>query len=955
MVHSHDARKVKDAMRAARCSPFIVFLGTLCLLGCNAANSPSQQGDSAPPAAEAARVLTCAFWDLDNSPLGALVESRLLSRTRVHWLERNELDRVLREQELQTLLSPAAGTQRVALGQLLKADVLILLRRLSPPQQGVQLVVCETKQGLRLSVQSLQPAGKTADDAGAIAECVEQTLLRYHGEVRDICVVPQFLCQDLSFEYEHLRAAYALLVEQALLRRDDVAVVELEEAQAITKERSLADPTVAVQRPRPLLILGEYRNEGHGADRRTTIRLAFQRGDQPLAERTSVCVASEVPKFLQETTQQMLTPGDPGPVRRGRPAPEADVLAERALVLRRSGNWEGALALTEAALLLKPLAPDLHREAVLILYHLPRTQGLDRVIPAEERRTVAQRYLRGLEHLEMAAKTATAGGNFPLRFLRGYVRRDPKNSPELRDFLQDARQKEHTLLRQIIRLEARAGHDVTNFVDWLVSDLPPAERYAELYDVIAELQDLPHAARRTILYTQRGHAGFEELDCPAGNEYVDKLVALPSPEVQRAADILRRRDYRAKQDLEQEGQGKWYSSGPRPKRAEEPWKAGERRIELARVSFTLPGGRFPTRSTPGYGGFLAASDGIDVFWESYAIFLMKQQGHLVPVWRPDVRGARVQSVCFDGCYVWAVIRSGRKMPRLLVIDPVSEGTKSITPEDGLPAASGARPVEVGEDQLLIAPLAPGKVLACGWFGRTWIGTVQFAPPNDATVKIIHEARDIVADRAEADPRSTRTAFKPVYMFTLTDPAGAGARPSQCVLLDRGRTGGCLVVDPESSSVKAIPGGMQSYREPSVYENGLYAIERFALYWDLYRVAAPGFKFEKVLSDVPEGWVWLIGGQLHILGQRWWSARDLQSPIHVALASPPWPAGTSRYRPMRLLLASSHHYGLLVRYVPPDPNLQPGPTEFYQAVWNENAASAEPAAASVPAAAKEQGS
>ena len=48
--------------------------------------------------------------------------------------------------------------------------------------------------------------------------------------------MPPFLSDDLTYEHDHLKTAYARLVEQTLRSRPGVLTVELEEAHAIARE-----------------------------------------------------------------------------------------------------------------------------------------------------------------------------------------------------------------------------------------------------------------------------------------------------------------------------------------------------------------------------------------------------------------------------------------------------------------------------------------------------------------------------------------------------------------------------------------------------------------------------------------------------------------------------------------------------------------------------------------------
>ena len=43
--------------------------------------------------------------------------------------------------------------------------------------------------------------------------------------------IPPFVGNDLTYEFEHLKSAYARLIEQALLEQKGIVVVEIAEAE----------------------------------------------------------------------------------------------------------------------------------------------------------------------------------------------------------------------------------------------------------------------------------------------------------------------------------------------------------------------------------------------------------------------------------------------------------------------------------------------------------------------------------------------------------------------------------------------------------------------------------------------------------------------------------------------------------------------------------------------------
>ena len=185
-----------------------------------------------------------------------------------------------REQELQSLLAADAPGKRAALGRLLKADLLVFLSEREKPKPHVEVVVCETQRGLRLCREPVLSAGKPEADADAVTQHVERAAAKQREKIRDICAVPFFVSNDLTYEDDYLKAAYPRLVEETIRGWPGLLTVELEEARAIGREAVIGGEEV--RRLVPLYVLGDYRHEGHGDARRGTVRLRVLRGEREL-------------------------------------------------------------------------------------------------------------------------------------------------------------------------------------------------------------------------------------------------------------------------------------------------------------------------------------------------------------------------------------------------------------------------------------------------------------------------------------------------------------------------------------------------------------------------------------------------------------------------------------------------------------------------------------------------
>ena len=230
------------------------------------------------------------------------------------------------------------------------------------PKPLVHLVVCETRNGLRLCSQTL-PVKDLQECVAELERQVQTALRKQQEEIRVIWAVPPFVSKDLRYQFDYLKAAYARLVEQDLLAQKGTLVVELAEVEAITREHQLTGSEARPQRQLPLYFLGEYRNEGGDGKRQVTVGLKLKQGERILggAEQTNLA-ADKVPAFLIQATADLIKRS--AKVEQQKFDADAEVLqlATCARTFLRLGNWSEALALLEASLLLKPSQAALHHE-----------------------------------------------------------------------------------------------------------------------------------------------------------------------------------------------------------------------------------------------------------------------------------------------------------------------------------------------------------------------------------------------------------------------------------------------------------------------------------------------------------------------------------------------------------------------------------------------------------------
>ena len=900
---------------------------------------------------------TVAFIDVDHSARGALLETELLGQDSVRWLERNQVDDVLREHKLTTLFGASSVAERASLGKLLKADLLVLLREHKEPKPHLSLVVCETNSGLRLCVESQPLTDKPEADIASVKQAALRGIQRHGENIREVCAIPPFVSHDLTREHDHLKAAYATLIQQALLRMPEVLVVELEEAQAVAKELILVGRTA--KRPLPLYVLGEYRNTGQGDARTSRISVKIKRGEGELAavEKSGLspadstnfvradCVAS-----IQTLVGQKSQPSDPDL--------EAGQLTDRAQLFLQLGEWSEALALLEASLLLKPRQERVHHDAVVALTELTIRNWRYGTRSGADPRLGLTFYRRGLEHTELFLSvaddlqkypTAIPGAHFLHRSrgaLNGFFRQ-PAMPKELLPVAEETLEyRRDILVKEVKRRERlRTTESLNSFLfSWALDDATERQRSQLIFDTLAELQHVPGSAARVRRFSHRGYS-IERLDSPEGRELLVKLTNVEDEATRATASSML-------QELETFLAAK---KSP-PKVSPTVSKLDRKLVEFRPLKLTarsLEGRPLPL---PKLNGLTPAGRGIDVAWEGGSVFLMKSKDRWdEALLLPD--NAQVTHVTFDGKFVW-VSGNGVNGPLLRVMDPVSERVWPITSEDGLPTDDRDKDPKIFH-KLSVAGLSPGRALLVGYFGRTWIGTAQFSESKGFSLKIFHEAREYPDPENKQQGQSTTVAFTPTFTFTLREDVPATKPPRCCVLVGRStpNTGQAdvtehpLAVNPDDETVVVHSDrlwGEAAAHQLTCHQGVLYSVVATPPSGDelkLVRIRFPGTKQETFLSDPREGFLLFLKDRVHVAGNSWWDqslATGTVRPLHDQVPWTFWPRwgasdkhlppNDTRYRNLRpeeaeLKFAGlSQHYGMLAVTT----NQQRG-TEFFQII------------------------
>ena len=182
-----------------------------------------------------------------------------LSERKFELVEREQLAAITKEIELSKLLSPEGSAQRLKVGQLTKADALVLLSFVEHDKKKfLKLVISDCRYGSRLRMEHFPFAADHADKlAVEIAQAVVETRTKFARGVERIVAVSPLLSKNVTREFDHLQFAFAALLGQSLGQHPGVAVLEIEEARTIGEELTRSASKLEKQQV-PLFVEGEF-------------------------------------------------------------------------------------------------------------------------------------------------------------------------------------------------------------------------------------------------------------------------------------------------------------------------------------------------------------------------------------------------------------------------------------------------------------------------------------------------------------------------------------------------------------------------------------------------------------------------------------------------------------------------------------------------------------------------
>ena len=225
----------------------------------------------------------------------------------------------------------------------------------------------DTGSGARLGLNAFPDAADLDQTTSAVLTQVDDMLHRYPHGVERIVGVSHFLSRCLTHAYDGYQTSCAAILSDTLSRQKGVAVLEIEEARAIsdelamtsTKEEGAGGTNMLHRRVVPILVSGEFRVEPKGGIERFQVTASIQRtGKTPESVGEPSLDSEGLRAFLSETLpRKVLDEGGDGGLF-GASGHSVDSqfawLCAEAERFDRIGLRKEAAGLREAALLLKP-------------------------------------------------------------------------------------------------------------------------------------------------------------------------------------------------------------------------------------------------------------------------------------------------------------------------------------------------------------------------------------------------------------------------------------------------------------------------------------------------------------------------------------------------------------------------------------------------------------------------
>ncbi len=768
-----------------------------------------------------------------------LLEQRLLMVPSITIVERSLIDKILAELALSTSQGKLELKKRLQLGKLLKADILVFLSEAKwDKNTSVSVRVVESETGLQLAAETCL---WEKDDAEAtltsLFGAVSTGLERHRTGFRAIVAVPPLECTDRSPNQAHWRRPLATLLQERLLAHKGILVVELDEARAFSTEFFIGNEPARVKHDLPLFLLGKYSTRSDGENLVFSFELILSQGDKKVLhttekdiQQTSVFehfsrVVQEIAVRLQDSNHDAVSV-DPGK--------EAVLLTKRADLFRKLGEYDVALPLYEAVLLIDPDSLKAHVFALAILESLTDRISYEYTMQTWIGKEAGNLDLwvaeHGIDHFEYLCRNAPLSvsvKNTLSNFRRGLsvlCYWAPEGSVDHKTrVIRFLRRREVAWLAFIQRLKDKKAFDpvaqsylIAEF-GWLVGDAvrsDPEAALASMRQLIDTVQAEDQAQWYLINAVSFLGTDMDEVAPTLYEHFLDELVASDRLDLQLAGKIGRLCMPVGNPESQQKALTEIHKLDEWKTFSEKAKKYIERGVELCMKYRIHRNGGFAneTKSV-----FVPHFEVVSATLENSGPMALRQVrdwvncGNLGDCIATDAgiflldghTGRRISQVaasqiCWDGEWIWAATET-----QILAVEPQLGTTQTFAPSDlGYEIRPG----------YLLCPVKRGVIAVVGYLfalhraTRCWVSLLAISDGAEGASK---QARLIYDAREQADPTkifgeswSLKEAFVPIWALTYRQKPPDGA---PLLLIGRGgsRRVQPLVINLEDEHVTLV--------------------------------------------------------------------------------------------------------------------------------------------------------
>ena len=784
---------------------------------------------------------------LESSPdqtsnIVALLLPKLTAGDRFNVVERSQIDKLLHEQQLSTLLGANAMSGRISVGHILQADLLVFVQPEPGQKRRLNISISETHHGLRLVREPVDPTS-AEKAAAAVYQLVDDAFKKQVEKIEEIVAVPPFVNDSLGFEFDYLKGAFARLIESVVAEHKGALVTDIDEGRSIAREINLSNGS-DIRRPLPLYILGNFRIDGVGAERRVQITLKLMRGETQVSTVTKAnLLPTQVAGALRDTTNSFLAKSVTTTPAVADPKTEAAQLARRARSMMELGSWPESLSLIEASLLLDPDQSSLEHDAIAVLTEFAG----DRILqpgsaipgPADSHTRLAY-YLLGLHHVERyfrmtEIKKSNNDDRVIARFaycLNQMGTRLYKNSqgvvvhqPDWPLFV-ESRDAARDMIYRVMADKARRKvvDDTMTYLTYFDDSMVDDDEWG-IRNVDHEPRALARRDRRLKLLADftympnegdllwhmlsdtfpnhynadfsSGEQGYEVSLRPEYIAFLKEARELPNENLRKVANERLQNSaitrVRAENGV--------FNQPFHPKQLNRPNSDAE--VSFTKVALHIDGGGKIPNFAAQVESFEPVGKGIDFVTCRAGSFLMRNKGVLEPIRNTLSRRLGVgQFECFDGKYVWthnsAIMGKEKTHHSILVIDP----------NDGKVVAEiDAKKILPDYRDIQFAPLGPGKVAVVAWFGQTFLATIEYRPGIEPKATILHEFRKVAQHGDPQQWRDAEVEFQPRGLYVLHQALAGGGSKQSLLAWRRDDALACfnhpIIVDLPSGEPRAV--------------------------------------------------------------------------------------------------------------------------------------------------------